>query len=61
MKNIRETITDTCSNICDNFCKFSNTGSNGTCVWCQLNDNNCPLDDLIKAAEEIDGETDDGK
>ena len=61
MTNIREVITDTCSEICDNFCKFSNTGSNGKCAWCQLHDDKCPSDSLIKAAEEIDGETGDGK
>ena len=49
---INKTIIDTCDEICNNFCKFSNTGEK--CVWCQTHDNECPLDKLIKITEDED-------
>lgn len=51
----RETIVNTCDEICNKFCKFSKTGEK--CVWCQIHDDRCPLDKLLKLVEE----TDDGK
>lgn len=49
---INKTIIDTCDEICNNFCKFSNTGEK--CVWCQTHDNECPLDKLLKITEDED-------
>lgn len=51
-KDIREIITETCELICDQFCKFGGTGNENGCCWCQTHENQCPLDALIKAAEE---------
>ena len=50
----RKIIMDTCSEICNKFCKFAGTGNDKGCVWCQLHDNKCPLDNLLKMVEEID-------
>lgn len=52
MMNIDEVIHDTCSEVCNSFCKFANTGN--PCVWCQMHDNKCPLDKLIKLTEDMD-------
>lgn len=48
----KQIILETCEEICDKFCKFENTGSDGMCVWCQTHENKCPLDKLIKMAED---------
>lgn len=48
----KQIILETCEEICDKFCKFENTGSDGMCVWCQTHENKCPLDKLMKMAED---------
>lgn len=48
----KQIILETCEEICDKFCKFENTGSDGMCVWRQTHENKCPLDKLMKMAED---------
>lgn len=44
MDELKEIVEKLTEDICDNFCKFSGTGKDGQCVWCKINNDNCPLD-----------------
>ena len=47
LKKIQKVTEKTVDNICNTFCKFSKTGKDGKCIWCQMNGDKCPLDDLL--------------
>lgn len=51
LKEIQEIVDKTSSEICDQFCKFSGTGENGHCVWCQMHEDDCPLDKLLEVVD----------
>ena len=50
-KKIQAVVAKTSELVCDKFCKFSNTGKDGHCIWCQMNADKCPLDDLLSTVE----------
>lgn len=50
MDDIQDTVERLAENICDNFCKFSNTGNDGHCIWCQMHNDECPLDEIMEKA-----------
>ena len=47
LKLIQKVVDKTADSICNTFCKFSKTGNDGHCIWCQMNGDKCPLDDLL--------------
>jgi hypothetical protein len=51
ISDIQLVAEQTAEEICDKFCKFSGTGKDGHCVWCQIHEDNCPLDKLLKVVE----------
>lgn len=48
MSELENLIIQTSENVCDNFCKYSGTGNENGCVYCQTHCGECPLDDLLK-------------
>lgn len=40
-------VMETVEEFCNKFCKFSNTGSENQCAWCQMHDGECPFDKLL--------------
>ena len=48
MSDLAVLIEETAEMICDKFCKFGGTGDENGCVWCQIHENQCPFDDLLK-------------
>ena len=49
MSDIAIQIIETTEEMCDKFCKFSGTGDENGCVWCQTHENECPLDKIYEA------------
>ena len=45
---IQNTVVELVETICDNFCKFSGSGSDGSCIWCKTHNNECPLDKIME-------------
>lgn len=48
MSDVQIVVEETVEEICDKFCKFSGTGTDGHCIWCQMHEDDCPLDELLK-------------
>jgi len=46
---LKEVVSELSEQICGSFCKFSNTGTDGHCIWCQMHSDKCPLDELLEA------------
>ena len=51
MNDVQRIVEETVNNICKDFCKFSGTSEKGHCVWCQLHEDDCPFDELLKVVE----------
>lgn len=47
MDDIQKVVENLAEEICDKFCKFSNTGNDGHCIWCQAHNDECPLDEIL--------------
>ena len=48
MSDLQNLIVETVENVCDHFCKYSGTGDENGCVYCQTHCGECPFDDLLK-------------
>lgn len=48
MDKIADLVEELAENICDKFCKYSGTGEDGKCLWCQTHNNECPLDEIME-------------
>ena len=51
MNDLQKKIVETMDTIYDQFCKYSNTGDDNGCVYCQTHCGKCPFDDLAKEIE----------
>lgn len=48
MDEVRELVDELSDKICNKFCRYSGTGKDGKCEYCQNHNNECPLDDLMR-------------
>ena len=48
MNRIAEKVEKLAEDICDKFCKYSGTGEDGHCIWCQTHNDECPLDEIME-------------
>lgn len=51
MEKMAEIVERLADKICNNFCKFSGTGKDGHCIWCQTHNDECPLDEIREEVE----------
>lgn len=51
MTDLERKMIETIEKVCDNFCKYSGTGDDNGCVYCQTHCGECPFEDVVKEIE----------